>query len=100
MNGTLQDRLVKALRFAGINTIPEANTFLTEIFIPEFNAKFGRPAKNPLGNLHTSLTRQERDMEHDGLFLSSLFAIHEERKIQNDFTIRHENQFYQLYFTP
>lgn len=99
MNGTLQDRLVKALRFAQINTIPEANIFLDEIFIPEFNQKFARPAKNPEGNLHTPLSDKERDRDRQGFSLSSLFSIHEERKIQNDFTIRHENQFYQLYFS-
>jgi hypothetical protein len=84
MNGTLQDRLVKALRFAKINTITEANIFLTEIFISEFNKKFARPAKNPEGNLHTTLSDKERDRDHQGLYLSSLFSIQEERKIQKD----------------
>ena len=34
---TLQDRLVKEMRLAGILTIEEANKFLVEVFIPKFN---------------------------------------------------------------
>ena len=40
MNGTLQDRLVKALRLAGINDMEKANEFLTREFLPGFNRKF------------------------------------------------------------
>lgn len=42
MNSTLQDRLVKELRFANICTIQEANVYLKDIFIPNFNKKFGK----------------------------------------------------------
>lgn len=37
---TLQDRLIAELNFVQIKTIPEANKFLKEIFIPKFNKKF------------------------------------------------------------
>ena len=47
VNGTLQDRLVKALRRAGISSLATANTFLEETFLPEFNARFGKPAADP-----------------------------------------------------
>lgn len=47
MNGTLQDRLVKELREAGIphtndikESLEEANIFLRDIFLPQFNAQF------------------------------------------------------------
>ena len=39
MNRTLQDRLVKALRRAGINSIEEANAYAPR-FIADFNSKF------------------------------------------------------------
>jgi hypothetical protein len=38
---TLQDRLIAELRLAGIKTIPKANIFLKEVFIPRFNQRFG-----------------------------------------------------------
>jgi Helix-turn-helix domain len=40
-NGTLQDRLVKELRLAGISSIADGNTFL-ESFRRDYNARFGR----------------------------------------------------------
>jgi len=43
---TLQDRLVKEMRLANINTPKEGNRFLKEVFIPKFNEKFSvEPAK-------------------------------------------------------
>lgn len=43
MNGTLQGRLVNALRRAGITTLAAANRYLRERFLPDFNAEFARP---------------------------------------------------------
>lgn len=40
MNGTLQDRLVKAMRLAGISDIGSANRLLHESFLGSFNAQF------------------------------------------------------------
>ena len=52
--GTLQDRLIKELRLAGISDIEQANIFLAKTFIPKFNKQFGiAPRKN--ANLHTKL---------------------------------------------
>jgi hypothetical protein len=44
--GTLQDRLVKELRLAGISTIDVANAWLPG-FIAEHNARFGRAPRTP-----------------------------------------------------
>jgi hypothetical protein len=54
VNRTLQDRLVKELRLAGINSIAAGNAFLPD-FIDRFNARF---AVVPAGsaNLHRRLT--------------------------------------------
>ena len=42
VNRTLQDRLVNELRVAGIHTLPPANRYLRERFLPGFNTEFGR----------------------------------------------------------
>lgn len=39
-NGTLQDRLVKAMRVEGIRDIASANAYLERIFLPKHNGKF------------------------------------------------------------
>jgi hypothetical protein len=46
-NQTQQDRLVKELRLAGINTIDEANQFLDRIYWDVYNNKFAVPAEFP-----------------------------------------------------
>lgn len=39
-NGTFQGRLIQELRLENITTIEEANKYLTEVFVPEFNKEF------------------------------------------------------------
>jgi hypothetical protein len=45
--GTLQKRLPPELRLARIRTIPAANRYLREHFVPEYNARFAVPAAEP-----------------------------------------------------
>jgi len=45
--GTLQKRLPQELRLAKIRTIAGANRYLTESFIPDYNARFTVPAAEP-----------------------------------------------------
>ena len=86
---TLQDRLVKEMRLAGIATIEDANRFLEETFIPWFNTRFFvEPASKE--NLHQPLIQKERTA------LDSIFARHDMRTVQNDFTIAHHTRWYQL----
>ncbi|MCK5332841.1 ISNCY family transposase [Candidatus Parcubacteria bacterium] len=88
MNQTLQDRLVKELRLADITTIEKANEFL-EKYIPKFNAKFAVvPQKQ--ANLHKeiSVTMKQK--------LPQIFSIQNQRIVMNDYTIRFENQYFQL----
>lgn len=90
MNGTLQDRLVKELREANISTIPEANVFLKEVFLPKFNKQFRiEPRWN--SDLHIPLRKDEKQQ------LNQIFSQKKERKVQNDYTIRFENKIIQLY---
>ena len=46
MFGTLQQRLLQALRLAGITTMDEANRFLVETFWPAHNARFAVSAED------------------------------------------------------
>lgn len=88
MNGTLQDRLVKELRLAGITDIENANKFL-EKYIPKFNAQFCVIPQRKQ-NLHKKLN------ENIKLKLPQIFSIQNERKINNDYTIMFKNQYFQL----
>jgi transposase len=47
VNRTLQDRLVNELRIARIATVPAANRYLHERFLPAFNEEFARPPADP-----------------------------------------------------
>ena len=87
MNGTLQDRLVKALRRAGISDLARANQFLTEEFLPPFNERFSIPAFRS-GDLHRPVD--------EGTDLDHILAIHEQRVVHNDWTVRWKNRFMQL----
>ena len=88
MNKTLQNRLVKELRLAGITTIKEANNFLIE-YIPKFNAKFAVVPKRRK-NLHKTLSEQTEEKSHQ------IFSIQEQRKIYNDYTIMYKTKYFQL----
>lgn len=89
MNGTLQRRLVKEMRLANINTMVEANKYLKEVFIPKFNTQFGVIAKKK-NNLHRKLNEQQK------IELKKILSIQSERSINNDYTIRFKNNYYQL----
>lgn len=87
--GTLQDRLVKEFRLAGISTITQANQFVKKVFIPKFNQQFAM-APHKKANLHKKLTAI------DAKNLDTIFSRHSERVVNNDFTIRFDNQWFQL----
>lgn len=84
---THQDRLVKELRLAGISTIPEANPFLRGVYIPKHNARFAVPPASP-ANAHRPLLKSQR--------LEEILSLRSPRTIANDFTVRYNNQFFQL----
>ncbi|MBU4087041.1 MAG: ISNCY family transposase [Nanoarchaeota archaeon] len=89
MNGTLQRRLVKEMRLKNINTIPEANKYLKEIFIPKFNKQFAVVPKKK-NDLHRKLNIIEKNG------LNRILSIQEDRIINNDYTVRFKNSYYQL----
>ncbi len=88
MNKTLQDRLVKELRLAKVNTIEGANKFLEE-YLPRFNSKFAVvPARRV--NLHRPLNEAVEAR------LPQVFSIQQKRVVCNDYTVRFNNNHYQL----
>lgn len=90
---TLQDRLVKELRLRNISTVEEANHYIIQEFIPDFNRRFAVEPASP-ANLHTSLTAQEQKQ------LSSILARQEIRVVHNDYTVAFQNSWYQLLPSP
>jgi transposase InsO family protein len=86
-NGTAQDRLVKELRLAEATTMEEANKVLDAIFLPWFNRRCTvKPASG--NDAHRRL--------HASMNLSAILSIQETRTVSNDYTIRLDNQVYQL----
>jgi len=85
MNGVLQDRLVKALRLAGISDLESANRFLEETFLREFNRRFERVAASAL-DAHRNVPRN----------LEEVLSWEAERVVQRDWTVACEGKWYQL----
>lgn len=84
---TLQDRLVKELRVAGITTMEAANHFLEEAFLPFWEERFTvepREATDALRPLP------------DGVDLMRIFAETDQRVIREDFTFRYANRHFQI----
>jgi hypothetical protein len=86
--GTLQDRLVKELRLAGISSIPAANSFLDRIYLAKFNAKFGVLPKNNT-DMHQSVGKTKAELD-------AIFSFQEERVIRNDYTISWKTRLFQI----
>ena len=85
-NGTLQDRLVKEMRLAGISSIEAGNAFLPT-FTENYNRRF---AKAPFSDkdLHRPLT--ERDDIDDA------FAWKEERTVSFNLTLQYDKVLFML----
>lgn len=88
--GTWQGRLPQELRLRGIQTLEEANRFLRDSYIAEFNGKFTVKAAE-------SGTAFMPIKHHD---LNRVFAIQHERIVAKDNTIQFANHVWQLEKTP
>ena len=84
---THQDRLVKELRLAGISDIPSANRFLKKIYIPRHNDRFAVAPAHRLDAHRPLLPHQKID---------EILSIRVPRVLANDFTLRHNNRFFQI----
>jgi hypothetical protein len=75
---TLQDRLVKEMRLAGIDSLQAANHFLETRFIPEWEQRFTVAARNPR-NAHRQLGRAQH--------LEEILSVRVTRKVGQDHTV-------------
>ena len=82
-NRTLQDRLVKELRLAGISTMDEGNAFLPG-FTERFNAKFAKAPAKP-NDLHRAL-----NIEPDRL--SEVFCLRDQRHVTKDLMLKYDRK--------
>lgn len=88
--GTLQDRLVKELRLAGISTMEAANAWVP-VFMADYNARFGRDPENAK-DLHRALTEADD--------LSEVLAWREERTVTKNLTLHYNRMMLMLDPTP
>jgi len=88
--GTLQDRLPKELKLAGITTLEAANRFIAEVYVAEHNARFaGQPAER--GSAF--------DADPAGAWREAL-CVQEDRLVGNDNTLRYHRLVLQLPQSP
>jgi transposase InsO family protein len=84
--GTWQNRLPQELRLAGISTLEQANAFLREHYIAEFNRRFARPAEAK-GSAFQKCGRKDLDL---------VFSVQTERVVGQDNTVVLQNRCLQL----
>jgi transposase len=87
-NGTFQGRLVQELRLNNITTIEEANKYLIEIFVPEFNKEFALDYKKFPTVFETTPSEEK---------INYTLAVLSPRKIDNGNSIKYKNKYYQPY---
>ena len=75
---TLQDRLVKEMRLAGIDTLAAANHFLETRFLPEWEQRFTVLPRNAR-NAHRRLGREQR--------LEEILSVRVTRQVADDHTV-------------
>ncbi len=72
--GTLQSRLPPAFRVAGVTTMAAGNEYLREVFVPAYNARFGKPAAEP-GTAFVA---------YAGVALAEVLCVHLDRQVGRD----------------
>jgi hypothetical protein len=84
-NGLLQDRLVKAMRLAGISTLRAANEFLAAKFLPALNRQFTVQARSP-ADAHRPPPAA----------LAVILSWEDERVVGQDWTVAWEGRWFQI----
>ncbi len=84
--GTWQGRLPQELRLRGIGTVEEANRFLKESYVAEFNRKFSVKAAQPG---HAFVRARRGDLDR-------VFSIQHERIVNRDNTVSWANRCLQI----
>jgi hypothetical protein len=86
-HGTHQDRLIKKMRRKAIDRYEAANEYLENEYLPEHNGRFALPPAKPEDYHGRKPTARE---------LRQIFRLETERRISNDWVIRHEGRYLQL----
>lgn len=86
-NAVLQDRLVKALRLAGISDLAAANEYLEATFLPELNRQFNVKPK-ARADVYRKVPRS--------VSLRRVLSLQEQRVVQNDWTVTWRHRRFQL----
>jgi transposase len=84
--GTWQGRLPQELRLRDIHSIEEANRFLRDVYIAEFNRRFQVPAIQR-GSAFTPCPRRDLDL---------IFSLQFQRSVNRDNTVSFENLHLQI----
>lgn len=87
-NGTFQGRLINELKLNGITTINDANKYLIEIFVPDFNKRFAMDYKKFESVFETSPSLDK---------INYTLAVLTPRKIDNGNSIKYYGKYYQPY---
>lgn len=87
---TLQDRLPKELRLAGISDIEAANRWLAEVYIPAHNARFAVDPEQPGSAFVADRAGAWRE----------ILCIQDERRVGNDNTVKWRRLHLQLPPSP
>jgi len=87
MNGTLQDRLVKALRRLGVKDMASANVVLDESFLKEFNKKFCVAAEVKTDGHHKTGSKTKLD---------EVLCEREERAVGHDWCVQWRGRLLQV----
>jgi hypothetical protein len=77
MFGTLQERLPKELKLAGITNMEAANRFIAAVYLPAHNARFARPPESA----------ESAFVSADPTQLAEILCVEEERVVARDNTV-------------
>ena len=91
VNQTLQDRLIKEMRLAGIRSIESANQWLPE-YIEIHNRKFSKP---PRVNIDVHRTVRESQEE-----LHDIFSVQDTRILSKSLSVQYERDLYLIDPSP
>jgi hypothetical protein len=85
--GTAQDRLVKEMRLAKVETIVQANALLDGGLLAKHNRLFSVSPRE---------VRDAHRVLGTAFNLAAILSLQEQRTVANDYTVRFENRYYQL----
>lgn len=90
MFATLQDRLPRELKLAGITTVAAANRFLADVYLPAHNARFAREPE----------VGESAFVAVDPALLCEILCVEEERVVARDNTVSFGRLVLQLPQSP